>query len=456
MLHDHLLSAILLVPIAGALVVAAAPRAAAGAGVVRRIPAVSAGVTLLMCVALWRGYDPAGLTWQFTERVRVLPSIGASYAVGVDGFAIALLTLAAVAPLLAIVAAPAPGAGGARVQAWLLVLQGAVCAVFVALDLLLLVCAWTAALAALYRLLRIAAAPNHPSPRPFVIHAAISAAALAAGVLGLWLHVHGAAATYTFDLAQVLQLAIPADAQRRLFVPFSVAFAVLVPLVPFVAWLAPVHAGLPPAARIAVSALVLKLGTYGLARIVLPVFPDATREFAMTVTVLAAITVACAAVAAFRAAAPARALAWLSGAYVAIVVLTMFRLTPGTLEAAMLQHMDHGALMAAAYLVGARVDAAAPGAPWRQTLYVAAAIAALTAWSFAPIGRGPLGLALIETSAGRVIARVDPAYAPVVRQPSDCGAPASSAPPSSSAPAGWVTAAPCEDPGAGPGPSGRK
>lgn len=453
MLHDHLLSAILLVPIAGALVVAAAPRSAAGAGVVRRVPALSAGVTLLMCVALWRGYDPAGLTWQFTERVRLLPSIGASYSVGVDGFAIALITLAAVATLLAIVAAPAPGAGGARVQAWLLVLQSAVCAAFAALDLLLLVCAWTAALAVLYRLLRIAAAPNHPAPRPFVIHAAISAAALAAGVLGLWLHVHGAAATYTFDLAQVLQLAIPADAQRRLFVPFFVAFAVLVPLVPFVAWLAPVHAGLPPAARIAVSALVLKLGTYGLARIVLPVFPDATREFATAVTVLAAITAAFAVVAAFRATAPARALAWLSGAYVAIVVLTMFRLTPGTLEAAMLQHMDHGALMAAACLFGGRVDAAAP---WRQALYVAAAIVAATAWSFAPIGRGPLGLALIETSAGRVIARVDPAYAPVVRQPSDCGAPASSAPPSSSAPAGWVTAAPCEDPGAGPGPPGRK
>ena len=454
----HVLSLVVFVPLAAAvliMVLRGVPIRTA-----RLIATAAAAASFLAAVPLWFAYDPSGLTWQFTERVPLIGSLGFAWSLGVDGLGILLVLLVTFVTAAAFLV-PAGEPLTTRTCIRVLILEAAVLAVFTALDLLLLCIAWIAAMAAAQWLLRSTAAPSGPGSRRFAWHAAGSSIALLAGVSALYAHVHSATAVYTFDLAQVLQLTIPADVQAKLFVAFFIAFAAVIPLFPFMAWIADAHQQAPAAARVLLAALLLKLGTYGFLRILLPLFPDASRTFAVAVTSLAAATIVAGVVAAFRQVDWRRAVAYGSAVYLAMSIVTMFRLTPAGLAAGMLQQADHGLLLAAVFAGGGwlrQARSATPAAADRSTAVngrrvlavVLAGVAVLGGWSVLVATRAVPSPAYrrIETAAGRVVARVNPAYAPVVRQPSDCGATSAPVTPSSSAPGGWVTSQPCDEPGA--------
>jgi NADH-quinone oxidoreductase subunit M len=454
----HLLSAIVLIPFTGALVVALFGRLAPPLW--RPVAAVFALTPCVPALLVWRDYDPAGLTWQFAERARWLPAVGASYAVGVDGFSILLILLTTVVAALAI--AVDPRASPPTLPSTMLVLEAGLLMLLVALDLLMFLLAWTMLIGAAAAVLKADSVTPAGLVR-FGVHAGGATMALAAGVLGLSFYAQAQTGTLTFDLQQLQLLSIPADVQYRLFAAFFVAFAVLLPLVPFGSWVPAVAAGASPGVVLLVTGLLVQAGAYGLVRIVLPLFPEAARTSARVVTALAILTIAHEAIAGLRQTDWRRAVVHASAAWLALVVLTMFRLTPTTLSAAILLQVDRVLTIGVAIVVlayGSRrqqvaPDAAAGGRARRACAYLAAAAVVLLAAAVVSArlpARGP-SARLIETSVGRVIARVDPAYAPLVRQPSDCGTPAAPVEPSSSAPGGWVTAAPCDDPSAaGPEP----
>lgn len=435
----------------------------------RAIGILAAGANVLLAAWLWFAYDPAGLTWQFTEQVPLVAAIGFAYSLGTDGFGILLVLVASAATALAVILPWERRPARPSTSGHLLLLESAALAVFTALDLLLFVLAWTAALAVAWQLLREEAPAGTPGPRVFAWHAAGSTVALAAAVIALHAHVYWAAGVRTFDLAQTLQLTIPGSAQAILFVLFFVAFAVVMPLFPFVTWVAGAHARAPAAARVQLGAVLLKLGIFGIVRVVLPLFPQASARFGGMVTSLAAITIVLGGAGAMRQSDWRRALGYASAAFLGMTIITLFRLTPVGLAAGMLQQAHHGVLFAAAFAAGGLLTArhavgspvaadegAAPPHARRPAAVVLAATAALGGWSIlaaARVAPSPL-YPRIETSAGRVAARVNPAYAPVVRQPSDCAAPQTTVTPSADAPGGWVMAAPCETPSAAPAPEG--
>jgi NADH-quinone oxidoreductase subunit M len=458
-IEAHLLLAIVLIPLTGALVVALFGRLAP-----RLRRPVAAVVALTPCVPallVLRHYDPAGLTWQFAERARWLPAIGASYAVGVDGFSILLILLTTVVATLAI-AVDFSRASPPALPSTMLVLEAGMLMLLVSLDLLMFLLAWTMLIGAAAAVLKADSVTPAGLVR-FGVHAGGATIALAAGVLGLSFYAQSHTGTLTFDLQQLLLLSIPSGVQYRLFAAFFVAFAVLLPLVPFGSWVPAVGAGASSGVMILVTGLLVQAGAYGLVRIALPLFPEAARTSARVVTALAILTIAYEAIAGLRQTDWKRAVLHASAAWLALVVLTMFRLTPTTLSAAILLQVDRVLTIGVAILVlayGSRrpqvaTEATTGGRARRTCAYLTAAAVVLLAAAVVSArlpARGP-SARLIETSVGRVIARVDPAYAPLVRQPSDCGAPAASVEPSSTAPGGWVTVAPCDEPAAaGPKP----
>jgi NADH-quinone oxidoreductase subunit M len=291
------------------------------------------------------------------------------------------------------------------------------------------------------------------------LHLGAGAAALLAGMLMLHGAYESSIGVSTFDLARYLDLAFPADVQRRVLIAWLIAFGVMVPVFPLHGWLPSAVADAPPAGAAVVLAAALKLGAFGFVRLALPLLPDAARTFAPAVVWVAALAMLFSMLQAFRQPDWRRVAAYLSATYTSAALLCMFLLSPVWLTTAMLQQIDQSLLTVAACVVvsagtvGAAIRAYAvtgsAGQPRRAlvaALVLTVGTLALWARASAGLARVTPALALIETSMGRVIARVNPAYAPLVKQPSDCGGPPSAA--ASSAPASWIVAAPCTDGGA--------
>jgi len=454
-LSRHLLSLLLLTPIAGALAVLSVPRQRPSA--IRGLAGLVAVVSVLSSLLLWNGYDPGGVTWQFSERLDVLPSIGAAYSVGVDGFSIALLLVTTATFAIALLAARSDTPHLKELAFLILLLQTGLLGTLIAIDLLLYFGFVALTFVTTCVIVRLCGSDRRPSAFPTVaIHLGLAAAALLAGIVTLHIHHRSATGIATFDLVRFLDLSMPADTQAPAFAAFFVGFAMVAAMFPAHRWLTRAMEEVPTPVAIVLMAAMLKMGTYGLIRFCLPLLPDAARQAAPFVTGAAVVATVCSVAGAFRQTDWRRVVAHISAASIAVMVWTTFRLTPPTLTASILQ-VDH-AVVAGVWLFvarsaygrrGADHPAEPGGAPRAGAVFAVGLVLMilLSAWSVVAGTRraSTAFLRLVETSVGRVIARVDPAYAPVVRQPSDCAAPAVPVAPSANAPGGWVTTPPCND-----------
>ena len=149
---------------------------------------------------------------------------------------------------------------------------------------------WEAMLIPMFLLIGIWGGPRriYASVKFFLYTLAGSLLMLAAALAVYW-H-HGArTGIYTFDLVQLTQLSYPPELQLWAFLGFFAAFAIKVPLVPFHTWLPDAHVEAPTAGSVVLAGVLLKMGTYGLMRFSLPLFPDASRHLAPFVLTLAVI-----------------------------------------------------------------------------------------------------------------------------------------------------------------------
>ena len=228
----HLLSIIALVPLAGALVLAGVGRDRDR--LLRVIASVTTAIVFAASSRLAVVFEPRGPEWQFTERFDLLPSIGASYAVGVDGLGMLLVLLTA---FLTFVAVLAPWARVAmRLKAFyiaVLTLEAGMLGVYMALDLLLFCVCWVLAATSMCVLIGWAgqgasgAATDHGRSRTLIrvaTMALVPGLVILAGML--MLHVEGRALTgaQTFDLRLFQHLSLPFAAQRWVFIAFAAGF----------------------------------------------------------------------------------------------------------------------------------------------------------------------------------------------------------------------------------------
>jgi NADH-quinone oxidoreductase subunit M len=389
--HNHILSAILLTPLAGvAVLLAIGPERVA---LIRRVAAGAAGLAFLAAVPLWFGYDPHGKTWQFAERGDWIPAIGASYYVGADGFSILLILLTTLIVWLAIVASWREVRE--RVKAFhvcILLLHASLLGAFMALDFLLFFVCWEGILASSFFLIR-----NWRPAKSSAAFMLAASAALLAGILRLYVHYQAAAGPYSFDITQYHVATLPFDVQRWVFIAWIAAFGVMLPLVPHLVRGAP--AGIP---AILVAAIVVKLGAYGIVRFILPIVPDASRALA-----------------------PA------------------FLLTPRGVSGVMIVAAAAGALAAVALLrIRFQAILGEMRAPARTAVAVAPAVLLIGFIVWAAVWPAAV-LQIVETSVGRAVARANPVYAPVVAQGSDC--PTAAPPDPAGPPPVFVLAEPCAD-----------
>lgn len=348
---DHYLSLILFTPLIGALIVLFINRQNENA--IRWISNAVTLVGFLVSVPLWFWFDPHGADFQFVERLPWIPSIGAEYFLGVDGFSALLILLTTLMGFVAVLSSWT--AITERVKEYylfMLVLQTGMLGAFMALDFLLFFLFWEVMLVPMYFLIGIWGSANRLySAIKFFLYTLVGSVVMLLGILALYFHSHSVTGVYTFDITQFQSLNLPFSLQWWLFLAFFLGFAIKVPMFPFHTWLPDAHTDAPTAGSVILAAVLLKMGTYGFIRFSLPILPDATHAFVPMMVVLSVIGIVYGALVALAQKDWKRLVAYSSVSHMAMVMLGMFALNPVGLTGSIVQQLNHGISTGALFLL---------------------------------------------------------------------------------------------------------
>jgi NADH-quinone oxidoreductase subunit M len=302
---------------------------------------------------LWFRYDFAATGWQFAERAEWIPSIGATYYLGVDGFSALLILLTTLMGVIAILSSW--NAIRERVKEYyvcMLVLQTGMLGAFMSLDFLLFFLFWEVMLVPMYFLIGIWGGGRRLySAIKFFLYTLVGSVVMLLGILALYFYAHSVTGVYTFDVTQYQQLAVPFSLQKWVFLAFFLGFAIKVPMFPFHTWLPDAHTDAPTAGSVILAAVLLKMGTYGFIRFSLPILPDASRYFVPMVVWLSLIGIVYGALVALAQTDWKRLVAYSSVSHMGMVMLGMFALTPVGLTGSIVQQINHGVSTGALFLI---------------------------------------------------------------------------------------------------------
>ncbi|MFE3449945.1 NuoM family protein [Nonomuraea sp. NPDC059194] len=232
---------------------------------------------LALVIAMWAGYD-GGIGHE--QRLRWIPSIGAGYHVGVDGLSLPLIAMTDVLFLVcAIYARP-----DRALAALFLFLQTVSLGVFASLDLLLFFVFFDLSIVGMYAVIvGWGHGDRARSALTFFLYTFLGSLVLLLGFIGLYL------AGGTFDMVELTGRPPPAGAAVLLAV--FVGLAVKTPVVPLHTWLPPAHTDAPAEGSAILAGVLLKMGTYGLARIAMPMLPGPWQRYAWVIMAVGLVSV---------------------------------------------------------------------------------------------------------------------------------------------------------------------
>jgi NADH-quinone oxidoreductase subunit M len=332
-------------PLAGALAILATPKGAAS--LQRAIALAATLATAALGVAFYVRFDAADAAAQFVEQASwfALPAAGGRdaaihYRLGLDGLSSLMVGLTAV--LMPVVVLSTWGHVAQRVKefmVWLLVMETGMLGVFLALDLVLFYVFWEVSLIPLYFLVGIWGGERRLyATVKFFLYTLAGSLVMMVATLAL-VYEHG-----TSDLGELARLLprLAVDEQLAYFAAFALAFGIKVPIVPFHTWLADAHTEAPTSGSVVLAGVLLKMGTYGLARFCIGMLPGAAIAAAPWMMALGAIGIVYGALLAWAQTDLKRLVACSSVSHLGYVVLGLFALTPAGISGGMLQMVNHG------------------------------------------------------------------------------------------------------------------
>ena len=345
-----ILTAIILVPIIGALLVALSPRSRPDFA--KLLALLSSVATAALTVWLLASFKTGDAGYQFQSFHTWIEPWGISWHLGVDGISLFLVVLTGLLFPLAIVGVD-PHHDERPYLAWLLMLQAGVMGSFLTLDLFVFFIFFEIVLVPMYFLIggwgyenRVYAATK------FFLFTMFGSAFMLVGLIATVAIASSELGHTTFDLVEISDGAnFAASTGRWLFFAFAVAFAVKVPIFPLHTWLPDAHTQAPTAGSIVLAGVMLKLGTYGFLRFGLGLFPEAaywSRPFWLT---LAVVGIVYGAVVATMQMDLKRLVAYSSVAHMGFIILGTFAFTTQSLSGAVLQMINHGVSTGALFLL---------------------------------------------------------------------------------------------------------
>jgi NADH-quinone oxidoreductase subunit M len=348
------LTALIFTPLVGALLTMVMPTRRPEYS--RIVGFLATAATLGLSIYLLVQFSASTHGYQFVESHRWMGELGVRYSLGVDGISLFMVALTALLFPIGLLASTEL-ANGKSFTVWMLLLEAALLGVFLSLDLVLFFVAFEFVLVPMYFLIagwgygnRVYAATK------FFLYTMAGSAFLFVGLLSVAFLYHRAGHAITFDIPTLTAWTsvkghISTGVSRALFLAFCVAFAVKVPLFPFHTWLPDAHTEAPTAGSVVLAGLLLKMGTYGLLRFAVPMFPQAAVDLAPILLVAAVIGIVYGAIVAAMQPDLKRLVAYSSIAHMGFVVLGIFALTTQGLQGGVFTMISHGLTTAALFLL---------------------------------------------------------------------------------------------------------
>ena len=385
----YLLTTLILLPVAGALIAVVYSLITPGREEHHKwIALATTTATFLVSLLLLRGLG-IGPEFRFEENVSWIGSIGARYHVGVDGISLWLVLLTTLLMPIAVLSSwTAIHKRQLSYYVFLLILESAMIGVFMSLDLLLFYLFFEASLVPMFFLIGIWGGQRRVyAAIKFFIYTAVGSLLMLVGIIALYFIYN------SFDYTTILQAMaanpLPARTAYWLFLAFAVAFCIKVPVWPVHTWLPDAHTEAPTAGSVILAGVLLKMGTYGLMRFNLALFPDAARYWAPVFIVLAVIGIIYGALVAMVQPDVKRLVAYSSVSHMGFVVLGLFSFTELGMQGALYQMLNHGVSTGALFLfVGfiyerrhtrmiSDFGGLANPMPWFATLFVIASLSSI-------------------------------------------------------------------------------
>ena len=346
-----------LIPLVGALVVAFVPGSAENA---KRMAIGFSVVTLVVGIIAATQFDRASSAqFQLGEQHSWIPQFGVSYALGVDGIALVLILMALVLTPICLLAAwhdvpeEVGPRGGQRVKTYfalILVLETFMVGVFAATDVFLFYVFFEAMLIPVYFLIgRFGGARRQYAAMKFLLFSLAGGLVMLVAVIALYLQ--GPGGTDGFLIERLTGLSLDPTTERLLFVGFFFAFAVKAPMVPFHTWLPDAATESTPATATLLVGVLDKVGTFGMIRFCLQLFPEASKWATPVVITLAVISIIYGALLAIGQTDMMRLIAFTSVSHFGLIVLGIFALTSVGGAGSTLYMVNHGFSTAGLFLL---------------------------------------------------------------------------------------------------------
>ena len=344
-----------LLPLLGAVAVALTP--SANVLLTKQIALVA---TLLVAVAgilTTIKFDFADTSLQFVESYSWIPTFGIKYALGVDGIALVLILLSVLLAPIVVLAGWNESEGGRwgakTFYILLLTLETMMIGVFASTDVFLFYVFFEAMLIPVYFLIggygngeRAAAAVK------FLLYSLFGGLLMLASIIGLYV-ISGNNGGHTFDIYELSKLSqvMSPTTQNLLFLGFFIAFAIKAPVWPLHTWLPDAAQSATPGTSVLLLGVLDKVGTFGMIRYCLTLFPDASKTFTPIIIVFAVISILYGAFLAIGARDIKRLIAYTSISHFGFITMGIFAMTSQAQSGAILYMFNHGFSTAALFLV---------------------------------------------------------------------------------------------------------
>jgi NADH-quinone oxidoreductase subunit M len=351
------------IPLAGAVAVGLVPKASDR--LVKRITLVVTLITLAVTIAMAVNFKIGGPRFQFTQTYQWIPQFGVHYAVGADGIALVLILMTTILMPVVVLASwndaeglanpagsPPPRRSAKTYFILMLVLETMMIGVFAATDVFLFYVFFEAMLIPMYFMIgSYGVGQRQYAAVKFLLYSLLGGLLMLVAVIALYVYSTHGGQPGTFLFGPLSHLVLSPLVQKWLFAGFFVAFAIKAPLWPFHTWLPDAATAAQPGAAVVLVGVLDKVGTFGMIRYCLDLFPGAAHYFTPLIIALSVIGVLYGAVVAIGQADLKRLIAYTSVSHMGLITLGIFAMTSQGQVGATFYMVNHGFATGALFLI---------------------------------------------------------------------------------------------------------
>lgn len=339
---SNALSLMILIPLLGAIV-------SFFVGTKAKFVALIASLApLVLSLQMYMEFDKSSTMMQFVESYDWVPSIGVKYTLGVDGIGFPLVLLSTIVTILVIIYSWGETKKPNQYFALLLLNEVGVLGVFTALDFFLFYIFWEVVLIPMFFLIGSWGGPRKDyAAIKFFIYTHVASLVMLLAIFALYFTYQLPDGSRTFDMLTLLKATqnpdiFPPALLNIIFAGLLLGFLVKMPAFPFHTWLPDAHVEAPTAGSVVLAALLLKMGGYGLFRIIVPMLPSVDKAFVTIIAIIAVLSIVYGAFLALAQKDIKKLVAYSSVSHMGFVTLGAVALVPLSIQGAMFQQFSHG------------------------------------------------------------------------------------------------------------------